>query len=73
MSFDIQKIRQALGDIDADRVKQFLNDDEGSTAIEYGLICSLIFLVILAGVNAVANTNSNTYSEIVSAMEGVGG
>lgn len=73
MSLDIQKITRAFDGFNADRVKQFLSDDEGSTAIEYGLIVSLIFLVILAGVNAVANTNSNTYSEIVSAMESAGG
>lgn len=31
--------------------KQFLNDDSGATAIEYGLMCAAIGLAILAAVN----------------------
>lgn len=37
----------------AQGMKQFLNDEEGVTAIEYGLIAALIAVVIIAGVELV--------------------
>ena len=37
---------------------KFLKDESGATAIEYGLIASLIAVVIIAGVTAVG-TNLN--------------
>jgi pilus assembly protein Flp/PilA len=39
-------------------VKQFARDEEGVTAIEYGLIAALIAVVIIVGVTAVG-TNLN--------------
>jgi pilus assembly protein Flp/PilA len=39
--------------------RQFLRDEEGVTAIEYGLIAALIAVVIIAGAAAVG-TNLNT-------------
>ncbi len=38
--------------------KQFARDEEGVTAIEYGLIAALIAVVIIVGVSAVG-TNLN--------------
>lgn len=35
------------------QLKRFLQDEEGVTAIEYGLIASLIAVVIIAGVTTV--------------------
>lgn len=40
-------------------VKAFINDEEGVTAIEYGLIAALIACVIIAAVTLVG-TNLNT-------------
>ena len=54
------------------RFDEFLGDEEGATAIEYGLIVSLVFLAIMAGVNQVADTNSEMYDEITSAMASAG-
>lgn len=34
-------------------IKQFIRDEEGVTAIEYGLIAALIAVVIIASVDAV--------------------
>lgn len=35
------------------QMKRFMQDEEGVTAIEYGLIASLIAVVIIAGVTTV--------------------
>lgn len=50
-------------------VQDFQSDEEGATAIEYCLIVSLIFLAVMAGVNAVATSNSENYSVITSTLE----
>ena len=42
-----------------DHVKRFARDEEGVTAIEYGLIAALIAIVIVAAVRA-TGTNLNT-------------
>jgi pilus assembly protein Flp/PilA len=42
----------------AQGMKQFLNDEEGVTAIEYGLIAALIAVMIIAGAGLVG-TNLN--------------
>ncbi len=43
-------------------MKAFWNDEEGATAIEYGLIAALIAVVILAAVSTIG-TNLNTVFE----------
>jgi pilus assembly protein Flp/PilA len=42
-----------------EKIKRFLKNEEGVTAIEYGLIAALIALVILISV-ALVGTNLNT-------------
>ncbi|EDX81717.1 MAG: Flp family type IVb pilin [Alphaproteobacteria bacterium] len=42
---------------------RFLNDDRGATAIEYGLICGLIFVAILGGLNALGASNGGLYNQ----------
>lgn len=37
---------------------RFLRNESGATAIEYGLICALIFLAIVTSVSALANTQN---------------
>ena len=46
-------------------LNKFLKDESGATAIEYGLIASLIAVAIIAGVTAVG-TNLNTLFTTVS-------
>ena len=58
--------------------KRFLSrlrrDDSGATAIEYGLILSLMFLVILGALNAFGATGSGIFNaamdKLRSAMGG---
>ncbi len=42
----------------------FWADQRGATAIEYGLICSLIFLVIVTAVTSFGNNTSNLINMI---------
>ncbi|OFW98826.1 MAG: hypothetical protein A3E78_13400 [Alphaproteobacteria bacterium RIFCSPHIGHO2_12_FULL_63_12] len=50
-------------------VKDFARDERGSTAIEYGLIVSLIFLAITAAVNSFTSKTNVMYSTIQSTLE----
>jgi pilus assembly protein Flp/PilA len=50
-------------------VKKFLNDDSGATAIEYGLIASLIAVTIIAAVSTLGNKLSTTFTEVSSNLK----
>ena len=43
---------------------QFLNDEEGATALEYGLLAALIAAAIVAAVTQLGTTVSNTFNSI---------
>lgn len=43
---------------------RFIKDESGATAIEYGLIASLIALAIIAGATSVGNQISTTFNNI---------
>jgi pilus assembly protein Flp/PilA len=47
-------------------LRKFVRDESGATAIEYGLIASLIALVIIASVAVVGNSLTNTFNEVSS-------
>lgn len=53
-------------------LKHIGNDNQGATAVEYGLILALIVLAMLGALQSVANTTidmwSNVRSKSVSAM-----
>ncbi len=51
----------------------FINDENGATAIEYGLIAALIAVVIIAAVTALGNSVSATFSTLSTAMDDVNG
>lgn len=46
-------------------IKNFIQDDDGVTAIEYGLIAALIAVVIVAAVKLIG-TNLNSNFEYIS-------
>ena len=48
------------------KLGHFLNDQTGATAIEYGLIAALIFLVIVSAVNLLSSETTNMYNKISS-------
>lgn len=51
-------------------VSQFMNDESGATAIEYGLIAALIAVVIIGAVGALGTTIKSKFNAVVSGMGG---
>jgi pilus assembly protein Flp/PilA len=49
---------------------QFVRDDSGATAIEYGLIAALISVVIIAAVTLVGGNLTNTFNTVASSLAG---
>lgn len=52
-------------------IRRFLVDEDGATAIEYGLICGLIFLVILSAVTLFADQATAMYDYVSTTIDGV--
>ncbi|WP_439668615.1 Flp family type IVb pilin [Cupriavidus necator] len=48
--------------------KQFIRDEDGVTAIEYGLIAALIAVVIIASVQVVGSQLDITFDKIGAAL-----
>jgi len=49
-------------------LRNFLKDESGATAIEYGLIAALIAVVIITAVTAVGTQLSTTFNNISSSV-----
>ena len=49
-------------------LKNFLKNDSGVTAIEYGLIAALIAVVIITAVTSVGTNLSTTFTTIASKL-----
>lgn len=53
------------------QVKQFVRDEEGATALEYGLLAALVAAAIITAVGALGTTVSSTFDSIASSMNQV--
>ena len=53
-------------------ITKFVRDEEGASAVEYGLLAALIAAVIIGAVTALGNTISNTFTNIAGRI-GVAG
>ncbi len=51
-----------------ERLIRFFKDEEGVTAIEYGLIAALIAVAIIAAVDLVGGKLGNTFTSVSSAL-----
>jgi pilus assembly protein Flp/PilA len=51
-------------------VKRFVKDESGATAIEYGLIASLIGVAIIAGASALGTSLNSTFNAISTKITG---
>jgi pilus assembly protein Flp/PilA len=51
---------------------KFFKDEEGVTAIEYGLIAALIAVVIIAAVTFVGQELSETFNYVGTSLNGTG-
>jgi pilus assembly protein Flp/PilA len=50
-------------------IKRFLRDEEGVTAIEYGLIAALIAVVLIAGASAAGTALNDLFNDIADCLE----
>jgi pilus assembly protein Flp/PilA len=50
------------------RIKKFLADESGVTAIEYGLIAALIAVAIILGATAVGTAVNDTFNNVAGQM-----
>ena len=53
-------------------IKNFIREEDGVTAIEYGLIAALIAVVIIAGVTAVGTSLNSKFNIIATAVNSAG-
>ena len=51
-------------------IQQFFRDEQGVTAIEYGLIAALIAVVIIGAVTVVGTQLKSTFNEVATALGG---
>jgi pilus assembly protein Flp/PilA len=51
------------------KIMQFLSDESGATAIEYGLIAAGISVAIIATVNSVGTQLNTTFSSISTQLK----
>jgi len=49
-------------------IGRFLRNESGATAIEYGLLCALIFLAIVTSISALAATVNKLSAAIQTAI-----
>ena len=49
----------------------FFMDEEGATAVEYGLMVALIAVAVIVLVSLVGRRSCNVYSEVASSLDGV--
>ena len=49
-------------------IKRLWSDEEGPTAVEYGLMVALIAVVIIAAVQALGNNVNTTFQRVSGAM-----
>lgn len=54
-------------------LKQVGNDNSGATAVEYGLIVSLIVLAMVGALQSVANANNDVWDRVETASTEVMG
>jgi len=47
----------------------FLKDEEGATAVEYGLMIALIAIVIMVGVTLLGTNVCEKFSQVASVVE----
>jgi pilus assembly protein Flp/PilA len=51
-----------------EKLKKFFKEEDGVTAIEYGLIAALIAVAIIVAVTAVGTSLNNTFTSVSNQM-----
>ena len=50
-------------------LNQFLNDESGATAIEYGLIAALVAVVIITGLTALGTQLNTKFNSVATEVQ----
>ena len=50
---------------------RMLRENDGATAIEYGMICALVFLVAVSAITSFGNKASAVFISVANAINGV--
>ncbi|AKQ42136.1 hypothetical protein CP97_09070 [Aurantiacibacter atlanticus] len=53
-------------------IKQLLHDEQGATAVEYGLIVSLIVIAMVTALQGLATESSTMWGEVETKVENAG-
>jgi len=53
------------------KIMAFINDEEGASAIEYGLLVGLIALAIVVGAGALGTSINSMFSSAATQLDGV--
>jgi pilus assembly protein Flp/PilA len=51
-------------------LREFIVDEDGATAVEYGLIVACVFLAIIGGMSLFAGNANTMYTKIGTAVSG---
>ena len=54
-------------------MSRFWADERGATAIEYGIICALVFLVVVTSITAFGNKTSSVMIRVSDTLSNVVG
>jgi len=50
-------------------LRNFMQDESGASAVEYGLLVALIAVVIIAAVSSLGKTISNQFNSVATAIK----
>ena len=50
------------------QIKRFMNDEEGATAIEYGLLAALIAVAIIVGAGQLGTALDTKFSDVATTV-----
>jgi len=50
-------------------IKNFVNDESGATAIEYGLIAALIAVAMIAGATQLGESIDDKFQDVATALD----
>ena len=54
----------------AQKVQQFLQSEDGPTAVEYAVMLALIIIVCLTAIQTVGNNASSTFFDVANQLSG---
>lgn len=52
------------------RLRQFLLDEDGPTAVEYAVMLALIVIVCMGAISALGTNTSTTFGNVASSLSG---